>query len=414
MSHDIPEKLQAARFLCSQHWPYLSSALFSVQMVEDQTLGTYAVDKWWRLYYDPRVDWSVESMATVLYHEMSHLLRNHSMRAELYPELDHNAWNACADAEINDDLSSENFCKWPNGPVRDLNGVPVKDKHGKEVPWKPVMPKDLKQADGLLAEEYYSKLPKMTIHCQGCGSGSGGQKRPGELDGPAGKGGNSETTGMSPGEADLMRRHVAEQIKNSPNRGTIPGHWQRWAEEICNPKVDWKKVLKAQVKHSLADITGKMDYTFRKPHRRNPFPHVVLPTMQQPIPRVAEIWDVSGSMNQTALNTIMTESKGIFRSCGISGHRVYVVDAAVHSAKKVYDPRQVELTGGGGTDMRVGITAALSVPRQERPHLLIVLTDGYTPWPDIQPPGVKMIVVLVNTAANEATVPGWAKVIKVD
>ncbi len=392
MTNDIPEKLQAARLLCSLQWPYLSSALWAVHPVE-KPIGTFAVDKWWRLYYDPSLDWSVQGTATVLYHEISHLLNNHCQRAEcIAPDnFDPKAWNICADAAINGPIDKESNIVWP-----------IKDY---------VTPKKLKMPEDLSVEEYYSKLPVVKINIPDCGSGAGGGKRPYELDGPADKGeGKSDTPGLSQGEGDLLRRHVANEIASSTNRGSIPEQWKRWAESILDPKVDWRKVLKAQIKHSLTDIMGKSDYTFKRPARRN-IPQVILPSMQQPVPRVAEVWDTSGSVGQDALNATMAESRGIFKACGASEHPIYVCDAAVHSAKKVRDPRQVILSGGGGTDMRVGIEAALKVPRYERPHLVVVFTDGYTPWPE-QEPHTKVIIVLLKTEAKEC--PAWAKVIKVD
>lgn len=395
MTNNLPENLQAARLLCSMQWSYLASALWAMQPVETKGLGTFAVDKYWRFYYDPDLKWDVKGIATALYHEVNHLLRNHCLRAENMPDFTLNAGaiNDCQDAEINDDIIKEQNVSWPILPV---------------------MPSSLKQPDNLLWEEYYQNLPKKHIQIGGnCGSGAHGVKQPHELDGPADKGeGKSDTPGMTQGEGDLLRRHVANEISSSANRGSIPEHWKRWAEDVLNPKVDWRKVLTAQIRHSVADIVGKKDYTFKRPSRRQ-IPKVILPTMQQPVPRVAQVWDVSGSIGQDALNGTMAESRGIFKACGVTGQRVYVVDAAIHSARKVYDPRQVELSGGGGTDMRIGIEAAMKVPPYERPHLIVVFTDGYTPWPD-QAPNAKVIIVLLNTVSKPEECPSWAKVIKID
>jgi predicted metal-dependent peptidase len=55
--------------------------------------------------------------------------------------------------------------------------------------------------------------------------------------------------------------------------------------------------------------------------------------------------------------------------------------------------------GGGGTDMRLGISAALTIV--PRPRTIIVLTDGDTPWPASAPPGVNLVTVLVPNEGSD-------------
>lgn len=388
---NLPKDLQAARYLCSHQWPYLSAALWALQPVETKGLKTLGVDKWWRLYYDPDLTWDVPGLATVLYHEVNHLLRDHPSRADLIPDLDAQAWNICGDAEINDDLATESKCKWPQPPV---------------------LPSALGQPNGLLAEEYYARLPKITIKITDCGSCAGGAKRDHEKDGPSTAGGKESVPGLSPGEAELIRHHVAKEIQ-SASQGTVPDHLKRWADTLLNPKLDWRKLLAAQVRHSLDDIRGRADYTYKRAHRRQAiFPQYILPSLSQPVPRCAIVLDVSGSMGTDTLTTALTEANGVFKTCGLrDGVPVYVTDAAVHSARKVYSAKQIELTSGGGTDMRVGIDAAMR--GRPKPHLIIVFTDGYTPWPDTAP-NARVIVCLVGTKLDAKAGPNYAKVVRVD
>src|SRR5437764_1272375 len=53
----------------------------------------------------------------------------------------------------------------------------------------------------------------------------------------------------------------------------------------------------------------------------------------------------------------------------------------------------VQLTGGGGTDMRVGITAATRA--RPAPHVIVVLTDGDTPWPD-EPTRARLVCAVIS------------------
>jgi predicted metal-dependent peptidase len=94
------------------------------------------------------------------------------------------------------------------------------------------------------------------------------------------------------------------------------------------------------------------------------------------VPNVAVILDTSGSMDDKNVSQALAELKGVLKAIGATSVTVLVVDAAVHTVQRVFDPRQVKLVGGGGTDMRVGIDAALKL--RPRPHVIIVLTDGLT------------------------------------
>ena len=70
---------------------------------------------------------------------------------------------------------------------------------------------------------------------------------------------------------------------------------------------------------------------------------------------------------------------------------------------------EVELAGGGGTDMRVGIAAALALPAS--PQIVVVLTDGGTPWPD-EPPAARIIAGLIGDTPPDP--PGWIEAIRIN
>jgi len=74
----------------------------------------------------------------------------------------------------------------------------------------------------------------------------------------------------------------------------------------------------------------------------------------------------------------------------------------VHWVGRHRDLHEVELMRGGGTDMGEGITEAIHPPH--RCDLVIVLTDGRTPWPAADP-GVPVVVGLL-TGAIPSSEPG--------
>lgn len=57
--------------------------------------------------------------------------------------------------------------------------------------------------------------------------------------------------------------------------------------------------------------------------------------------------------------------------------------------------------------MGVGIAAAGNL--RPTPKILIVLTDGYTPWPNSLPKGVESMIVCSTVMENMDTSPSWAK-----
>jgi predicted metal-dependent peptidase len=70
----------------------------------------------------------------------------------------------------------------------------------------------------------------------------------------------------------------------------------------------------------------------------------------------------------------------------------------------------VRLVGGGGTDMRAGIVAAESA--HPHPDVVVVLTDGYTPWPD-KPTRARLVVAVIGAQAAAEHVPDWATTVVV-
>jgi predicted metal-dependent peptidase len=118
--------------------------------------------------------------------------------------------------------------------------------------------------------------------------------------------------------------------------------------------------------------------------------------------------DTSLSMDDRKIAQSVAEVGGVLRALGLLYHvTVLSVDAALHCVQAVFRPEQINPQGGGGTDMGVGIEAAFNLT--PRPDVIIVLTDGYTPWPKEKPKGVQVVVGLLGNGS----VPPWAKVVKI-
>jgi len=114
-------------------------------------------------------------------------------------------------------------------------------------------------------------------------------------------------------------------------------------------------------------------------------------------------------MSDKQLGQAVAEVGQILKSLGLrQGVTVLSVDAAVHAVRRVFRPEQVRLEGGGGTDMGVGIEAALRL--KPRPQAVIVLTDGHTPWPDQPPRNTHVVVGLVG----DGSAPPWATTVRIE
>jgi predicted metal-dependent peptidase len=203
---------------------------------------------------------------------------------------------------------------------------------------------------------------------------------------------------------EAIRREVAGRIlEAAKRRGDVPGDLIRFAEAVLTPKVPWETLLRALVSQALAPVRGPVHRTYAVLHRRTPFLGAILPGGRDGLPRIALVVDTSGSMSDRELEQALAEVRRILALVGTL--TVYSVDAAVQAAQTVRDARQVRLKGGGGTDMRVGIEEAL----KGRPDLIVVYTDGHTPWPEKAPP----VPVVVVCTTDEKT-PPWAKRVRVE
>jgi predicted metal-dependent peptidase len=385
--------------------------VFGAQVIAEPGSGTVSVDQNWRLRADPELTaaWTPAQLGSVLIHHVCHLLRTHGERAQAAGVGDDEArtWVRAADAEINDDL------------------VPA----GLDLPGRPVLPQDLGAGDGLLAEQYFEGIRGDRRPAASAGGGGwgdrgvrSGQSESGEtagswLDCGSGADGvprDGEGPGGLPGwQADLLRRQVAQDvIAHAKQAGTVPAGLLRWAEEILHPKVDWRRLLAAELRRAVAQVAGAVDYSYRRPSRRSTVAgDVVLPALRRPVPEVAVVCDTSGSMTEDLLAMVLAEVEGLLRALGLARQvRVLACDTAVAPAQRVSSARQVQLIGGGGTNMGAGLSAAVAL--RPRPAVTVVLTDGYTPWPHQAPKGTRVVVGLLGAGAPDA--PPWARAVRVE
>ena len=399
--------LQAARVRAAYQRAYFAPALFNLIPVETDLIASMAVDADWRLYYNPAWinEHSVEENAAVLLHEVGHLVRDHADRKKAAAAGDERRWNTAGDCEINDDLHAE----------------------GLVLPGEPPLPGNFGLQTGQTAEIYYHQLPESPRAKEvaksdedakrpprDCGSGAHGERRSWEL--PSNDAASGGVGGVDRVKAEMIRREVAQRIMElARDRGDIPFGWRRWAHERLTPKVDYMATIRHVVRRALRDSTvGRYDRTYRRPHRRQAcYGEFIVPSFYQPRPRPGFLIDTSGSMDDTQLGRAVAELGGLTRQLGYGGEVVVsCCDAAVHSVKKVFTAAQVELFGGGGTDMAEGLRSF--VERTRAPiDLLIIVSDCLTPWPEAVPPFPVITIRVGDGAPPPGGTHGTNKVITI-
>jgi predicted metal-dependent peptidase len=366
------------------------------------------VDSRWRLYYNEYwvAGHSVEENAAVLIHEVSHLLRQHDARKTAAAVSDIRLWNTATDCEINDDLAAEQ--------------LPLPDN--------PPHPDDFALARGENAETYYRQLlnrqrPDETRKRRGaqgdtahdCGSGAHGERRAWELADDDGSPGGAP--GVDPVKAELVRRDVAHRILDrSGEAGEVPLGWRVWARSVVTPKVDYMATIRHVVRKALRDSTlGRYDRTYSRPHRRQAaYGEFIMSSFHQPRPRPGFLIDTSSSMQDSQLSRAVAELGGLTRQLGYTtGVVVACCDVAVHGVRTVFRSAQLELLGGGGTDLDTGIRWFAESCRP-MVDLLVIVTDCQTAWPEPAPP-----FPVVTIRVGDGPPPPWGqrgsnKVITID
>lgn len=412
------------RTMALQRMPYFASILFALRYVDTPGLGTFAVDPQFRCYidFDAVRPFGPVWCSEALLHEASHVFMDHAGRAKDLGIVANGQFtdpaakkrsNYASDAEINDDLLAAG-CAEIGGSGDGPGGV---------------LPAHLGLLDHETYEFYYRNMPSHAggdaspdDPYQGCGSGGGGGAAPCELgdddlDGAA--------TPADDGEKDRIGIATATAISNAAKmRGDVPAGLVGRAESVLKPpQVRWNDFLRALVKRATQPRRGDTDQSYSRPHRRRSIQvgsgTLVTPGPITYSPTIAVVRDTSGSMGESDLARVSAEVEGISRQLGISGDqlRVLDVDAAAYEARGYRGASTLStVTGGGGTDMRVGVEAAAQL--KPTPHVCVVITDGYTPWPDAPPVKMKVVACIVASESDRASVvrgvPSWMAHVCVD
>ena len=359
----------------------------------------------------------------VMMHEILHIVLRHCKRGNHFePE----RYNIAADIVVNSNILYSNNM--------DLKSITLR-KYGESMHLTP------KKDEGYdyTAEEVYAMLSSP----KGAGASGQGSGKPGANGNAGGKGGKASSQGGggsaqggfddhskwkgSDGEneqstwedgfvEDLWTKRIQDATelinidKANTSRGKIPGFAERMIKELRKAQHDWRTVLHNFIQEEV------VDYSFTPPDYRYDDSPFYLPAYNDTDIQVKNILfmiDTSGSMSNTALTTMYSEIVGAIEQ--FEGKLVGWLgffDASVVEPIAFSDVEEFKVIrpmGGGGTDFGI-IFKYIKKHMDEPPAAVIILTDGYAPFPDEKETNGVPILWVIN---NESVKPPYGKLLVV-
>lgn len=360
----------------------------------------------------------------VMMHEILHVVLQHCFRGDVE---DPEAYNIAADIVVNSNIMLENGMK--------ASSITL-SKYGTSMHVAP----DGKEGHEYTAEQVYVMLPKNL-------NKKGNNKSHGSADGRAKKG-NNKSPGSAVGRAkkeiskeqhqpvrvwddhsrwgkyeedDTLRdvwvkrfEDAAEAIKirdPSNARGLLPAFAERILKELKKTQTDWRTILNDFIQEEV------VDYSFAPPDRRFDDSPFFLPDFNGKEDRVEDILfmiDTSGSMSDDMIAAAYSEVKGaIDQFNGKLKGWLGFFDAAIIKPQPFGDENEFKIikpAGGGGTDFQIIFEYVFHHMSDKLPASIIILSDGYAPFPLEKLAGGIPVLWLLN---NEEVNPPWGKVARI-
>ncbi len=342
----------------------------------------------------------------VMMHEILHVVLQHCFRGDVE---DPEAYNIAADIVVNSNIMLENGMK--------ASSITL-SKYGIAMHVAP----DGKEGHEYTAEQVYAMLPK-NLNKKGNNNlnKKGNNKSPGSAVGGAKKEISKEQhqpvrvwddhSRWGKYEEDDTLRDVwfkrfedaAEAIKirdPSNARGLLPAFAERILKELKKSQTDWHTILNDFVQEEV------VDYSFSPPDRRFDDSPFFLPDFNDKEDMVEDILfmiaaaysEVKGAIDQ--FNGKLKGWLGFF-------------DAAIIKPQPFSDENEFKIikpAGGGGTDFQIIFEYVFHHMSDKLPVSIIILSDGYAPFPQEKLAGGIPVLWLLN---NEEVNPPWGKVARI-
>jgi predicted metal-dependent peptidase len=325
-----------------------------------------------RLVFNPDFinRFALEEHIGLVAHEVMHnALAHHARRGQR----DKARWNVAADLAVNPLLIDAGFIL-PKGGC-----IPGQGHYGK-------LP------NGKSAEEYYALLP---------GESRGENEDEGPCPDPGGCGGVMDPGDGSPAACKEAEAEAAVAVSQAERvakqRGELPGGIARLVEQVLEPKVDWREILRAFISRF-----ARNDYSWAHPNRRFIHQGLYLPGLRsEELGDVVLAVDTSGSIGREELNRFAAEAEGILQAydCALT---ILYHDASiqhVHTWGPTDGPLVLEPKGGGGTDHQP--VFEWIAEQGVDPACLVCLTDLASSFPP-EPPTYPVVWATVGAGTEKA------------
>ena len=188
----------------------------------------------------------------------------------------------------------------------------------------------------------------------------------------------------SPAESEQLKQQsqveLAQAAQAAKMQGKLSANIERLVDGLLYVPTPWYTILERFMQAFVSS-----DYSWKRPNRRFVGQGLYLPGLDK-IPSMGEVVigvDTSGSIGQRELAVFSAHVSRIIEQCiPEKVHVVYCDSEVAHTEEFTADQYPITLQphGGGGTNMiRVWEWQEEHAPDAQ---CLVLLTDGYTPWPD--------------------------------
>lgn len=345
----------------------------------------------------------------VMMHEILHVVLQHCIRED---NREHEEFNIACDIVVNSNILLENNMS--------RNSITLK-KYGESMHIAP----DGKEGYEYTAEQVYNMLPKRKKKKGpsgdgGVATGRAKQEATQENHKPIWTWDDHSRWGMYEEDATLRDVWVkrfedaAEAISirgPSNTRGLMPRFAKRILEELKKPQTDWRVILNDFIQEEV------VDYSFSPPDRRfddNPFFLPDFNGKDDMVENILFMIDTSGSMSDKMITAAYSEIKGaIDQFDGKLSGWLGFFDAAIIEPKPFANEEEFKIirpAGGGGTDFQTIFEYVYKHMSDKPPASIIILTDGFAPFPQEKLAGGIPVLWLLN---NDTVNPPWGKVARI-